>query len=215
MFAGPADPATVTVMGLRERKKAATRAALSWAAIRLTVERGFDNVKVEDIAAAAGVSPRTFNNYFAGKGEAITSRHLDRLRRAAGELRARPADEPLWTAVTEAVLTQLEPGPELAAHPVTDQEAWAAGVRTMMAEPALQGDMLRAAALAEAEFAAAVADRTGTDLARDMYPHLVAAAVLAANNVAQAHFLRADPHVPMKELLTAALAGIAAGLPAP
>ena len=59
-------------MGLRERKKAETRAALSWAAIRLTVERGFENVKVEDIAAAAGVSPRTFNNYFASKGEAIS-----------------------------------------------------------------------------------------------------------------------------------------------
>jgi AcrR family transcriptional regulator len=200
-------------MGLRERKKAETRAALSWAAIRLTVERGFDNVKVEDIAAAAGVSPRTFNNYFAGKGDAIVSRHLDRLRRAADELRARPADEPLWTAITAVALAQLEPGPELAAHPVPDQEAWAAGVRTMIAEPALQGDLLRAGALAEAEVAAAVAERTGTDLSKDMYPHLVAAVVMAANNVAQAHFLRAGPHVSMPELLTEALARIVAGLP--
>jgi AcrR family transcriptional regulator len=202
-------------MGLRERKKAATRAALSWAAIRLTVERGYDNVKVEDIAAAAGVSPRTFNNYFAGKGEAIVSRHLDRLRRGADELRARPPGEPLWTAITEAALAQVEPGPELVAHPVADPDTWTAGVRTMIAEPALQGDMLRAGALAEAELAAAVADRTGTDLHRDMYPHLVAAAVMAAVNVAQAHFLRAQPPVPMEQLLTDAFARIAAGLPAP
>jgi AcrR family transcriptional regulator len=200
-FAWPAISARVVGMGLRERKKAATRAALSWAAIRLTVERGYDNVKVEDIAAAAGVSPRTFNNYFAGKGEAIVSRHLDRLRRGADELRARPPGEPLWTAITEAALAQVEPGHELVALPVAD--------------PALQGDMLRAGALAEAELAAAVADRTGTDLHRDMYPHLVAAAVMAAVNVAQAHFLRAQPPVPMEQLLTDAFARIAAGLPAP
>jgi len=202
-------------MGLRERKKAETRAALSWAAIRLAVERGFDNVKVEDIAAAAGVSPRTFNNYFGGKGEAIVSRHLDRLRRGADELRARPAHEPLWTAITEAALAQLEPGPELLAHPMGDRDSWAAGVRAMIAEPALQGDFLRASARAQAELAAAVADRTGTDLRTDMYPHLVAAAVMAANDVAQAHFLRAEPHGSMRQLLTEAFAQLAAGLPTP
>lgn len=64
--------------GLRERKKEATRVALSWAAIRLTVERGLDNVRVEDIAEAVGVSPRTFNNYFSSKAEAIAFRHLQR-----------------------------------------------------------------------------------------------------------------------------------------
>jgi len=202
-------------MGLRERKKAETRAALSWAAIRLAVERGFDNVKVEDIAAAAGVSPRTFNNYFGSKGEAIVSRHLDRLRRGGDELRARPAHEPLWTAITEAALAQLEPGPELLAHPVADRDSWVAGVRTMIAEPALQGDLLRAAVQAQADFAVAVADRTGTDLRKDMYPQLVAAAVMSAIDIAQTHFLRAEPRVPMRQLLTEALAQIAAGLPAP
>src|SRR4029453_6006437 len=39
------------VWGLREQKKLATRAALSWSAIRLIVERGYDKVLVEDIAA--------------------------------------------------------------------------------------------------------------------------------------------------------------------
>src|SRR4051812_41444159 len=100
-------------LGHRERRKRATRASLSWAAIRLTVERGYDKVRVEDIADAAGVSPRTFNNYFASKAEAITARHLDRALRTAEELRRRPAGEPLWTAVTAAVLTQFETGPEV------------------------------------------------------------------------------------------------------
>lgn len=70
-------------MGLRERKKEETRAALAWAAIRLIVERGYDKVLVEDIAGAAGVSPRTFNNYFSSKEEAICAITIRRNGRIA------------------------------------------------------------------------------------------------------------------------------------
>jgi AcrR family transcriptional regulator len=202
-------------VGLRERKKRETRAALSWAAIRLTVERGFDNVLVEDIAEAAGVSPRTFNNYFSSKGEAIVARHLDRSLRVAQELRRRPASEPLWESITQAALAQFDPGPETTAHPVTDHQQWVAGVRLMVAEPAMQREFLRASALAEAGIAAVIAERTGTDVDRDLYPQLVASAVTAAGNVAMQHWLRADPPVPMEPLLTEALAQLAAGLPTP
>ncbi|MFD8816320.1 TetR family transcriptional regulator [Streptomyces sp. NPDC059627] len=201
-------------MGLRERKKAETRAALSWAAVRLTVERGFGNVKVEDIAEAAGVSPRTFNNYFSSKGEAIVARHLDRSLRIAEALRDHPA-EPLWDAITRSVLPQFESDAEAAAHPIADAAQWTAGVRVMVSEPALQGEMLRAGAIAEAEIAAAVADRTGTDLKQDLYPHLVASAVVAAINTAMAHHLRTDPPVPVVRLLADALTRVAAGLSTP
>jgi AcrR family transcriptional regulator len=201
-------------MGLRERKKAETRAALSGAALRLTVERGLDNVKVEDIAEAAGVSPRTFNNYFSGKGEAIVARHLDRCLRVADVLRDSP-EEPLWDALTRAVLAQFAPDRAAAEHPAADAVQWTAGVRMMLAEPALRGEMLRAGAVAEAEIAAAVADRTGTDPKRDLYPHLVASAVMAATNTAMAHHLRTDPPVPVGQLLADALAQLTAGLPAP
>jgi len=202
--------------GLRERKKAETRAALGWAAIHLTAERGYDNVRVEDIAEAAGVSPRTFNNYFSSKAEAIASRHLDRSLRTAAALRERPAGEPLWTALAQASLAQFTRGPEVDAMPSPAHDQWAAGVRAMLAEPALQAERLRAAAIAEAELAAAVAERTGTDLATDMYPRLVAAAASAAVAVAMGHYLdSADPPAPIERLITDAFTQIAAGLPAP
>ncbi len=199
--------------GLRERKKQETRIALSWAAIRLSVERGFDNVRVEDIAAAAGVAPRTFNNYFSSKGEAIAARHLDRTRLIAQELRRRPASEPLWEAVKIAILTQFAMG-ERYGDAQPDQQ-WQDGVRLMVGEPALQGEMLRASAVAEAELAAAIAERTGTDVARDLYPRLVAGAAGAAIRVAVDHFLRSDPPVSIRPLLEEALDRLAAGLPQP
>ncbi|TQF06140.1 TetR family transcriptional regulator [Kitasatospora acidiphila] len=203
------DPAAGTPSGLRERKKQATRDALSWAALRLAVERGLENVRVEEIATAAGVSPRTFNNYFSSKYEAILFRHLDRTRQAAAALRERPADEPLWAAITEAVLAPYgppdqEPGPE-----------WTAGVRRMLAEPALQGEFARVAVTARAELARAIAERTGTDADRDLYPSLTASAVLTAQQAAGDQWLRCDPPVPITALLREALALLAAGLPDP
>ncbi|MEV4596368.1 TetR/AcrR family transcriptional regulator [Amycolatopsis sp. NPDC049253] len=98
--------------GLRERKKQATRTALSSAALRLAVEHGPENVRVDDIAEAAGVSPRTYNNYFSSREEAIVfAVTSDRESRVAAAVRASPAG--LADAVVEAVVTQYtEPGEE-------------------------------------------------------------------------------------------------------
>src|SRR3954468_20223726 len=132
--------------GLRERKKRETRIALSWAAIRLIVERGYGNVKLEDIAAEAGVSLRTFRNYFNSKAEAIAARQVDRGHAVNSALRERPADEPLWEAVRAAVAAGFALGEEGSGGLQLPDESWLAGVRLMVAEPALQGAMAGAQA---------------------------------------------------------------------
>ncbi|MGO9925535.1 MAG: TetR family transcriptional regulator, partial [Mycobacterium sp.] len=58
-------------IGLRERRRRQTSADIRDAAVRLARERGFDRVTIEDIGVAAGISPRTFFNYFPNKESAI------------------------------------------------------------------------------------------------------------------------------------------------
>ncbi|MEV4576807.1 TetR family transcriptional regulator [Nonomuraea jabiensis] len=197
--------------GLRERKKQATREALMTAALRLAHERGLERVRVEDIAAEVGVSPRTFNNYFSSKYEAIAARHIDRVTRSVAALRARPPEEPLWEALTEAM---VEPW-ALARTDVAPDPETLASIRMLADEPALRAESLQVVFAGNNELAAAVAERTGTDAARDLYPHLVAVAVGSAVQAAVAHWLRSDPPVPLVPLLREALRALAAGLPDP
>lgn len=92
---------------LRERKKRATREALRAAALRLALERGPENVRVEDIAEAAGVSPRTYNNYFSSREQAIVAAvAADRAGHVAAAVTARPPEVGLGDAVIDAVVGQ-------------------------------------------------------------------------------------------------------------
>src|SRR3954469_24816594 len=66
--------ATEPVQGLREANKARTRLAISDVATRMFIERGFENVTVAEIAAAAQVSVKTVFNYFATKEDLFFDR---------------------------------------------------------------------------------------------------------------------------------------------
>ena len=77
-------------------------------ALRLAVERELENVTVEDITAEAGVSLRTFGDYFSSKYEAICAIGTDRGRRIGATLLARPAGEPPWDAIAGAMLAHYE-----------------------------------------------------------------------------------------------------------
>lgn len=83
-------------LGLRERKKARTRRAISEAAIALFLERGYDDVPVAEIAEAAEVSKRTLFAYFPTKDDLVLHRFADHEDESAHVVRDRtPGETPL------------------------------------------------------------------------------------------------------------------------
>ena len=61
----------VTQLGLRERKRIATRRAIQLAAITIVRDSGLDRLTVDEIGRVADISPRTFFNYFSSKEAAL------------------------------------------------------------------------------------------------------------------------------------------------
>jgi AcrR family transcriptional regulator len=165
--------------GLRERKKLATRKALREAALQLALEHGPDNVRVDDIAEAAGVSPRTYNNYFSSREQAIAAAvTAEREARIAAAVAARPASVPLADAVIEAIVEQY-------ANPGRHDEAVLLLITT---RPALRDAFLGTAAEIEHPLTAVIAERLG-DTTQDT-AQVLSASVAAAVRIALQRWLK-------------------------
>ncbi len=158
---------------LRTRKKAATRQALHEAALRLAVERGLDATTVEGIADEAGVSRRTFSNYFANKEDAVLHADRERTEALVAIVEGRPAGEAPWQALRAAAaelyrtrsapdpgwvaqLRLLRRHPSLLARQASDQFALERDLTAVMTARGLDDESAR---LMTATFLAAV--RTG------------------------------------------------------
>jgi AcrR family transcriptional regulator len=207
-------PMTDQPPGLRERKKADTRRALSDAALNLAFERGLENVTRDEIASLAGVSLRTFNNYFNGKYEALAYRQAERMRRSITALRQRPGDEPLWEAITHVVLEALEAD---FADMHGDENRVPSRQELVEIRKLLMNTQVRNAVPQHLfdEMLEVIAERTGTDPDRDLYPRLVVAIVRAVGDAAAEAYVRADPPVAITDLIRSGFTAVSAGLPEP
>jgi AcrR family transcriptional regulator len=92
---------------LRERTRLAAQRDIGDAAMRLFVEHGFAEVTVDQIAAEAGISARSFFRYFATKEDAVVGQLAQEGLRLKATLEARPADEAPWDALRSAFDTLL------------------------------------------------------------------------------------------------------------
>jgi AcrR family transcriptional regulator len=89
--------------GRRERKKAATRRNIADTALRLFLERGYDEVGIRDVAAAADVAVTTVFSHFASKEALVFEQNEDFERRLIEAVAARAPGEPLIPALQREI----------------------------------------------------------------------------------------------------------------
>lgn len=197
-----------TVEGLRERKKEATREALAAAALRLAVERGPEHVTVDDIAAEADVSVRTFFNYFSSKEQAIVAPRPGRVEEVVADLLARPATEQPLEAVHAALHASAQRYAQRA-------EEWSLREQLLRDHPALMRWHLDAFSQLEGRLVEAVGTRLGIDPATHPYPSLVVSVALTALRQAVTWWRTPACTADLPAVLDDAFATVAAGMAPP
>ncbi|MEU4658686.1 helix-turn-helix domain-containing protein [Streptomyces sp. NPDC023723] len=208
--------------GLRERKKRATRAALTEAAVRLAAEHGAEKVTVEAISAAAGVSVRTFFNYFDSRDDVFVLVGAESGAQVRQALLAAPAGLTPLEAVRDALAAEL-------AEAEQQHELWRLHGEVLRAAPHLLVRSLGAHMADETGLAEAVAERIRSGpgapppdaspeerrKALDLYPRLLAAVAVTAVRVSVDHWCARQDERAFPEVFQEVFALLAAGLPAP
>jgi AcrR family transcriptional regulator len=216
--------------GRRERKKAALRAAIRDAAMRLSLRDGVENVTLEQIATEADIALRTFFNYFSSKEEAVVAGAAGDFRALIAEFRARPRGESVLQAFREAVLVVMD-------RVGADSGDHVAALLLIRRERSLVPQLLAALTAQEDALAEAIAERLApghvpepgpgtaaedSTVARDVYPRLCAATALAALRVTLDRWLGtapgtggARPFADLRHEVDLVIAELAAGLDRP
>lgn len=175
---------TARADGLRERKKRATRQLISDVATALFSERGFDNVTVDDVAAAADVAKMTVFNYFARKEDLLFDRSDEPRQLLCDRLATRGAQAPL--AALRALVHELVEQ----RHQLVKMTPVVAGFWNVVAEsPALRAHTRKLAAELERDLGRMLAETVGAP-AGEPIAQLVATLLVGAWRVAYRETLR-------------------------
>ncbi|MEU4560175.1 TetR family transcriptional regulator [Actinoplanes sp. NPDC023936] len=192
--------------GLRERKKAASRAAMSQAAWRMLLEHGLDAVTPESVAAAADMAPRTFRYHFRNREEAILDGLAQQHMALAARIRERPAGEPVWDSLRHVL-------PAAVTEMFGDRAEFAKLVAVIADSPAMLAANLLVLEQGRQLMAGAIGERIGRTPQTDVYPGLLAGVAGTAISIAVTHWARGDDDTPLGDLIRDCLDRLRAGLP--
>jgi AcrR family transcriptional regulator len=194
----------MTSPGLRERKKQKTRWAIQEHALRLFAEQGYDATTVDQIAAAAEISPSTFFRYFKTKEDVVIEDQYDPI--LAEAFAAAPADLSPAAALRWAVRRAF--GDVGAAEFAKIFER----TRLTMSVPALRARTLENFTATLDLIATGVAARTGRE-PQDLEVRVFAGAVVGALITAIQLWVESEAEKDLAGLIDQALAHLDAGLP--
>lgn len=194
--------------GLRQIKKERTRHDLSSAALELFVARGYEAVKVEDIACLAQVSERTFFRYFASKEETLWPDQSERRAQFAAVLGGRPPDERPLASLRHAAIASAEVYEANRAEMVVR-------FRLLTNTPALRGYLLECLQAWEDMAAGVLVRRLGRHHEGELRSRLLAAAAIASFRVAVTTWVASEGRQNLQTLAVRNLDLLAADLGAP
>jgi AcrR family transcriptional regulator len=165
-------------------------------ALRLFAQRGYHDVTVDEIAAASGISARTFFRHFATKEEVLVGELRRRIDRAAAYIATRPSDEPAVVTVRRAILSEIGKG---------DAEGIGDWARIVWSDPVLYARVSGIAAAQRSVITELLATRMGVDASTDVRPGVIAASMLAAAEHAYRIWLQGDRDSSLRSVTEQAL----------
>ncbi|MFI6642994.1 TetR family transcriptional regulator [Streptomyces sp. NPDC050504] len=200
-------------LSLAQRKRQLVSDELTETALQLLALKGYDAVTIDEIAAGAGVSKRTFFRYFASKEDVVVQFLAEMGTGIRAELASRPADERASVALRHAVSVPLK---ECADH----SERALRVVRLILRTPALLARFLERQAQWRDDLTAELvlrAEGTGTGAGAagggdDLWPRLAAGTALAAFDAVLNRWSENDGGEDPVELIDRAFAVIAPAL---
>ncbi len=186
-----AAPAARPAGGLRERKKQRTKEAIQREAMRLFQEQGYDETTIEQIAAAADISPSTFFNYFPSKEDVVIYDRYDPV--IFSMIKSRPRSESLSASVRHGL-------DALARFMQADREVILSRAKLALEVPQLRARFWEELEKARLLISAVIADRTGRD-PDEFDIRVVSMVIVVAAVEASTEWVRRDGRGEMMDLV--------------